>query len=380
MKVGILTYHRSHNYGAYLQAYSLSHKLNSIKGIECEIINYNLKSEDEIYKKVTLKKLPYYFIYKKQDRMFNKILSKQLLSNETILDDNFEKVLEYAEKKYDIVIAGSDEIWHIGTRGFPNAYWLPGKRNFIKVSYAASGRNSEEKLTDEVKKMMKIIYEDFNYLGVRDEITGKQICELSNKIKTFRNCDPSCLYENFKEKNDLKRIICNKYKLDYNKKIIAIIYDRINIISKLRKKLGKDYQFICLTRPMINADKNLCSITPFEWVDVIGGADYVISSYFHGMMFAFNQNTPFIALDRRANSRTIETSKMYDFLNYTNLKKRYYLGRELTDSQIDEISKMILKDLKETVDFSIQRKKQVELFDEFVKDLFDLNEREKKIN
>ena len=51
MRVGILTYHRSHNYGAFLQAYSLCAKLNEYENVDCEIVNYNLASEDTVYKK-----------------------------------------------------------------------------------------------------------------------------------------------------------------------------------------------------------------------------------------------------------------------------------------------------------------------------------------
>lgn len=61
MKVGILTYHRSHNYGAFLQAYSLSMKINSLPGVSCEIINYNLSREDNVYKKRKWKRPIYLF-------------------------------------------------------------------------------------------------------------------------------------------------------------------------------------------------------------------------------------------------------------------------------------------------------------------------------
>ena len=341
MKIGILTYHRSHNYGAFLQAYSLSHALNSIEGVSCEIINYNLNKEDVVYKKKKWKRPIYFPMFTKQDKMFEKVQSYQLLSGELILDDDYDKVLEYAENRYDVVIVGSDEIWRIASRGFPNAYWLPGKREFIKVSYAASGRNAEDKFTEEVKENMKNIYNDFSYIGVRDTITGKQVKMINKEINVYRNCDPSFLYDRFKDKNILKKEICKKWNLDYDKKLIAIAYDRPEIISKMRKLLGKDYEFICITRPMWNANKNLIDISPFEWVDVIGGCDYLLSSYFHGMLFAVNQNTPFIVIDRRADKNNIETSKLYDFLSYTNMLDRYKIANELTDAEWEKVAAQI---------------------------------------
>lgn len=41
MKIGILTFHFAHNYGAMLQAYALSTKLRNM-GYDAEIIDYRL--------------------------------------------------------------------------------------------------------------------------------------------------------------------------------------------------------------------------------------------------------------------------------------------------------------------------------------------------
>lgn len=365
MRVGIFTYHRSHNYGAYLQAYSLSNAINDIEGVSCELINYNLSKEDEVYKKKKWKRPIYFFKFLKQDKIFNEEQKHQLLSGNLILDDNYEKILQYADEKYDVVIVGSDEIWRIASRGFPNAYWLPGKHKFIKMSYAASGRNSNQKLTDEVLKKMKSIYADFNYIGVRDNITGEQVKKSCPEVQIHRNCDPSFLYKNFKNKKNLKENICKKWKLNPNKKLIAVMYDRPNVITNLRKLLGKDYEFICITRPMWNANKNLCTVTPFEWVDIIGGCDYLISSYFHGMLFAVNQNTPFIVIDRRANKSNLETSKLYDFLTYTKMEDRYKLASELNEDAWSKIAEQIKLEIKNGADFSEVIDNQKKLFEEF---------------
>ena len=46
MKVGILTYHRSVNYGAYLQALALCKKLNCEQDISAEIIDFRMKCDE----------------------------------------------------------------------------------------------------------------------------------------------------------------------------------------------------------------------------------------------------------------------------------------------------------------------------------------------
>lgn len=47
-KIGIITFHRAHNYGAFLQAYALQIYLLK-NGFETEIIDYRCKSIEEEY-------------------------------------------------------------------------------------------------------------------------------------------------------------------------------------------------------------------------------------------------------------------------------------------------------------------------------------------
>lgn len=49
MKVGILTFHASHNYGSMLQAYALQQTVLKL-GHECEIINLRTAVQKSMYK------------------------------------------------------------------------------------------------------------------------------------------------------------------------------------------------------------------------------------------------------------------------------------------------------------------------------------------
>ena len=49
MKIGILTFHRAHNYGAMLQAYAL-HKLLAKRGHNVEFISYRQPKIENAYK------------------------------------------------------------------------------------------------------------------------------------------------------------------------------------------------------------------------------------------------------------------------------------------------------------------------------------------
>lgn len=49
IKIGILTFHRAHNYGAYLQACALCNRLNQEPDIDCEIIDFRMRKEVDFY-------------------------------------------------------------------------------------------------------------------------------------------------------------------------------------------------------------------------------------------------------------------------------------------------------------------------------------------
>lgn len=52
MKIGILTYHSTHNCGAFLQAYALCHALRDNTGNDVEIINYSMIKAEQMNKQI----------------------------------------------------------------------------------------------------------------------------------------------------------------------------------------------------------------------------------------------------------------------------------------------------------------------------------------
>ena len=56
MKIGILTFHRARNYGAFLQSYALKSYLLSI-GVNAFIVDYWPKGHEEMYKLFSLRKI-----------------------------------------------------------------------------------------------------------------------------------------------------------------------------------------------------------------------------------------------------------------------------------------------------------------------------------
>ena len=143
IRIGILTYHRSKNYGAFLQAYALCNRLNQEKNIDAKIIDFNTLKADQYYNKKyslkeTIKNYKYVNFHKKLNKAFDKTINKLILTKSSVINDDFYEMLKFIKYDFDIIISGSDEIWKIDNlRGFPSAYWLPFKFKGKKISYAA---------------------------------------------------------------------------------------------------------------------------------------------------------------------------------------------------------------------------------------------------
>ena len=132
MKIGILTFHCAHNYGAVLQCYAMQEFLRS-KGHDVEVINYRPNYLLKPYKIFNVKR----FSSKKPIRILKGLILEFLLfpvrlkrfygfenfiNNKLILSKTVTK--ESIPSNYDIYIVGSDQIWNPKiTKGFDEIYF-----------------------------------------------------------------------------------------------------------------------------------------------------------------------------------------------------------------------------------------------------------------
>lgn len=341
MKIGIITYHLAHNYGAFLQAYALTMRLREeFPEDTVEIINYNMKVAENHYKKVILKENKMHTILYnlKRYNTFKKVQKELPTGNLKCISDKIDVFEKFVKGKYDIIIAGSDEIWKVnGFRGFPTAYWLPGKLQCVKMSYAASSRISNDILEknnnlEKIKSFLK----EYEYVGVRDKSTYNTFKKITNNIHL--NCDPTFIY-NFKfDSNIGKKILEEKFKIDVNKPTIGFMLENSKDLECVRKKYGDKYNYVSLYKKLPNT-LSCPTITPFEWINVISALDFFISSYFHGICFALKTGTPFIALEKNVNAK--ESSKAFDLLENINLTENYRAELNINDEIFSKINEEI---------------------------------------
>ncbi|QNU66622.1 polysaccharide pyruvyl transferase family protein [Ruminiclostridium herbifermentans] len=379
-KVGILTFHRSINYGSFLQSYSLANALKSSTDFDVEIIDYNMTNV-ELYSLLSCFSYNISQTYKNVCRYFKfkRLLYKSLpISKDRIITNRLNIIEQQLRDKYDVIVVGSDEVWKINKlRGFPNIYWLSEKLKCIKVSYAASANRTRfDRLSNEQKKYIKDSLNQFAYIGVRDENTLKQLKNIDAKLLIRRNCDPAFLFEIENAKGveaKLGQKLSKKYKLDLAKPIIAVMCTDEWVCKNIYEKYSKDYQIVSLYTNTKYCNAYLYDLDPFEWAHVFRFISLSVTNFFHCTVFSIINKTPFISIDVEEVSVLYE-SKIKDLLKRADLMENYFNLKHPSfqwDKVFEQIEHNInSNDTSKMEEFVSSEKKY---FNEFVKELRNLS-------
>ena len=339
MKIGIITFHSSHNYGAFLQAYALREVVEKYTGAQVEIINFIMAISHAKNQELAEKNADDPVLSKAYRQLFTtfeeSIRRYQTLSKEPLISDDLDEINRYiADQGYDLIIAGSDEIWKTHSyRGFPNAYFLTDPNaKYVKISYAVSCRTPLFRFTPEMKELVASYLAPFDYIGVRDEPTfeGLSYC-CGSSDKMHYNCDPTFLYDFKADAERGRAILRDKFHLaEDGRKRIALMCESEPLAKEVLRVADDGVVFVPLYRfyPEIG-----CPYVPdpFEWIDIIAACDGMITTFFHGTVFSMKNNVPFCSFEKR-NVEDNKASKIYDVLNRHGLAEHF--GR-LNDPELD---------------------------------------------
>ena len=341
MQIGILTYHRSLNYGAVMQSAALAEQLKShFPSANIEIIDYSSAKMDRYYKMITVYrgKESAIHLWKriKMYRAFQKGWKQLPLSKERLSTDDINEFEDWLDDRYDILITGSDAVWNYSKRGIPNPYFLSGKTSAKRFSYAAScnglGISSYDEITEEQRNYLKSSFEKFEYIGVRDEQTEKLVHAVCPTLQVYHNCDPSLLYGDLsgRDRTELKKKLEKEYGFDPDKPTIAFMLSNLNggfrqeIAKHIKEKYGDKYQTVSIYSYNKYADiPYISDLTPQEWSIIFGLFDLTISKYFHGTMFSLLNHTPVIAVGAEKTIQNLP-NKISDALGRMKLLDFYF--------------------------------------------------------
>ncbi len=289
MKIGILTHHYIHNYGAFLQGYALQEAIKNIcPDDEVYMIDYINKKhaikntlgwfrynpkKDSIKSYMQKIKLPRIFL-KTQKKYFN-------------LTTRVNNVEDLNSLKLDAIIVGSDEVWHyedIARNPMKFGYGVKVER-LIAYAPSTGSSNVNENIPDYVKDGMK----NFTGLSARDDNAEILIRNVLSKTP-MRVLDPTLLYEFPEYKSEFVEYIKNQKYI--------LMYYCDNLPVGLRNKIlqfanKKGYKIFGAGEYKKWFTEAFVDINAFEWVEMFRNAQIVFTGTFHGAVFSIKSKKNF---------------------------------------------------------------------------------------
>lgn len=299
MKIGILTYHCAHNYGAVLQCYALQSYLRSL-GHEVFVVDYKpsyfhyglfvwykwLSANPVKLINKLLFQTKTFFVQLKRFAAFEEFIKKYIAPQSMDFASN--------ESDIDCFIFGSDQIWRQNGESFDPIFW--GDFNAAKgaklVSYAASmGKNS---LTIRQQNQIQKWLERFDSIAVRESSLKDLLSPLIKKDIQIV-VDPTLLLCS----NDWDRIAkCPNYSKPY-----ILIYQVIEnpVTLRLANEAAKELnaEIIELAAKIDDRKSNhkmVYDASPNEFIGWIAHASFVVTTSFHGTAFSLIYQRPFISI------------------------------------------------------------------------------------
>lgn len=321
MKIGIISVNNAHNFGTVMQALGLKSYLESL-GHEVQIINYRNANIEKSYHPgrrlpgATAKsKRKYLGKWLKETRQ-KPYMPLRRYRFEKFFEEHFNlsapcaslKALRNANFDFDVVFAGSDQIWNSTiTKGLDPAFFGDfTRKDTIVASYGASIGNPSVP-----ERELPVFAEHFkrmDYISVREERAQKQFTTLTDK-KISVVCDPTFLpdREYFKNFASKKSPYGNKKYIyvhvhHYNSKAVELV----EAAKKLSKKTGLPVVHNLQTAKFKKELGKTRAAGPLETLNAIAHAEYVVTQSFHLSVFALLFEKNFITLKRDRNNDRLE--------------------------------------------------------------------------
>lgn len=352
-KIGILTFHRADNYGAVLQNYALLQCIQSCgKNISVETIDYRCQAIEKPYQRHVydpkgktgisywkgfirsfLRYIKNYSKTKRRRNVFDSFRKTNLnMTTNSFYDYNVSELSDI----FDLVITGSDQVWNSKITGKEAAavYSLEFCKGIKKISYAASA-GSPQFIEKETYSSIK----ELDTISVREQ-NIKDFLEEKLCISARIDLDPIFLLNRDKwiSVSGNKRLIAKDYIFIYS------VGDKMNEVLRIAQDLAlkMDCKIIHVdinTKNKVNTESRY-DASPFEFVNLIRNASYIVASSFHAIAFSILMNKNFIAVPCSGTG-----SRVTELLNEFGLTSR------IVDSYI-EYSERIF----ETIDYTQQNK------------------------
>ncbi len=351
-KIGIMTLSASDNCGSLLQTYALKKLLETYGDVE--VINFSSESSHRIYDapKVTFKRKISFLLHPENKRRYIRLIkSKEAYAHfrynylEICGAELLPEDLHSIKDKYDVIVAGSDQIWNVLMEDFDESFFL-GWTSKKKIAYAPSLGDTDIRISEKADQFIYWLNE-FNHLSVREEVGKKCLDELCQKTVT-KVLDPTLLLDESEWKNLVgKPLISEKYIFYYS---WAYCYeDEIEIVRKEGQRLGMPV-IVIDARKWMNRDEKKYGFVlsnyegPLAFLNLMYYADTCFVESFHGMVFAYIFRKNFWLLDIHEKLSELD-GRLMEFVDLLGAESRVltkfnYCQKKLLKTEYPENKKL----------------------------------------
>lgn len=315
MRIGIITFHASHNYGSMLQAWALQTYMQEF-GHHVEIVNFRSKIQKIIYHKplsfartdVALASLKRLLLFPSSIKSLYKKwhLFEEFLHHELNLSKEYESYSDLVREthNYDLLICGSDQIWNTNARDSGDAYygnWFKGR----KMSYAASmGQYPERCNANYLKEQIK----GFEKISVREERTKRFLIDNGIANDASVVCDPTLLLdaEQYDALAGDEPLLKGDYVFFYTP--VGMPYEYLAIASEIGRRMGcrvvTEKAYYPKDISQYGNIEEYIPTGPKEFLNLIKYAKCVCGGSFHLHVFAILFKKNFYCINGDKDSRT----------------------------------------------------------------------------
>ena len=332
MKIAIITFHASFNYGSMLQAWALQTYLERL-GHSAMIVNYRSKVQRLIYHKpIDFHNVENALSSCKRLLAFHQSI-RPLLRKWHAFDDFMRCEMHLTREFYalrevqrddwsdfDLLICGSDQIWNTGASDSNETYfgnWFPKR----KIAYAVSFGPWLEKVN---WKAVVPLLKGFSALGFREKKGMDKILhflpDLKWKIPIDVVCDPTLLlkasaYHKFIAQDSLVK---GDYVFFYTAPFVG--EEQLSIAAEIGKRLNCQ---VITDKPYYPKDirpygiRQYLPTGPSEFLNLIQHAKFVVGGSFHLLVFSLLLHKDFLCIDGDRDVRTNNLLKRVGLENRT---------------------------------------------------------------
>lgn len=292
IRIGVLTFHRTFNYGGVLQAFALcsflkSYDVKCVDYIEPNIAQHCGHPVYASYKSLleNIKHFVKYYIcrhgYKKERKLGDFISKNMPLTDLQYLSFN---ELQRDGDNFEILISGSDQIWNPQLTGnkIDPAYFLKFSSRAKKISYASSA--GSYRFNDKELGILKDLLADFSAISVRESQLKHQISHFKNDVEVV--LDPTFLLDvkSWRQISVPISGVCDKYVLLYT---FDNCRNTVEVAQHISDKLGAKVVGIgssFFREKGVDLKFPDAGIEEFLWL--FENAEFVVTNSFHGTVFA----------------------------------------------------------------------------------------------